>query len=53
MSNRHCIFLIAAALALTACGNKGDLILPPPKPAKPQTPPPAPASDTTQKPASS
>ena len=27
----------AAALLLSACGNKGDLVLPPTKPAKPQT----------------
>ena len=41
----------AAALLLSACGNKGDLVLPPAKPAKPQTAPPTPPPDTTQKPA--
>jgi predicted small lipoprotein YifL len=40
----------AAALLLSACGNKGDLVLPPTKPAKPQT---TPVPDTTPKPATS
>ncbi len=42
----------AAALLLSACGNKGDLVLPPTKPAKPQTAPAQP-SDTSSKPATS
>jgi len=42
-----------AALLLSACGNKGDLVLPPTKSAKPQTAPPTPPSDSTQKPATS
>ena len=43
----------AAALLLSACGNKGDLVLPPTKPAKPQTTTPTPPPDTTSKPATS
>ena len=43
----------AAAMLLSACGNKGDLILPPPKPAKPQTAPTPPPPDTPPKPATS
>jgi predicted small lipoprotein YifL len=42
----------AVALLLSACGNKGDLVLPPTKPAKPQTAP-TPPADTTSKPATS
>ena len=37
---------LAAALALAACGNKGDLVKPTPKPQPPATTP-----DTTPKPA--
>jgi predicted small lipoprotein YifL len=48
---RAIAIVCATALLLSACGNKGDLVLPPTKPAKPQTAPPTP--DTTQKPASS
>jgi predicted small lipoprotein YifL len=49
---RNTFFLaaICAALVLSACGNKGDLVLPPTKPAKPQTTPPP---DTAPKPATS
>jgi predicted small lipoprotein YifL len=42
-----------AAFLLSACGNKGDLVMPPAKPAKPQTAPPTPQPDTTSKPATS
>jgi predicted small lipoprotein YifL len=48
---RAIAIVCATALLLSACGNKGDLVLPPTKPAKPQTAP-TPAPDTTQKPAS-
>jgi predicted small lipoprotein YifL len=47
------VAILGAALLLSACGNKGDLVLPPTKPAKPQTAPPTPPPDTTQKPAAS
>lgn len=51
---RVLLFTCVAAILLSACGNKGDLVMPPPKPAKPQTaPPPPPPADTSQKPASS
>jgi predicted small lipoprotein YifL len=44
----------AAVFMLSACGNKGDLVMPPVKPAKPQTAPPTPPpTDTPQKPATS
>lgn len=52
MSVRVLAIACAAALLLSACGNKGDLVMPPTKPAKPQTTTPPP-SDTTSKPATS
>lgn len=46
MSTRYVLVLLGGALLLAGCGNKGNLIMPPPKPNQPQTtpPPPQPAS---------
>jgi predicted small lipoprotein YifL len=48
---RNSLFLtvLGATLLLSACGNKGDLVLPPAKPAKPQPAPTPPTPDAPQK----
>ncbi len=50
---RSCLVACIAAVALTACGNKGDLVMPTKKPAPPATTPATPATDSTPKPATS
>ncbi|WP_049621321.1 LPS translocon maturation chaperone LptM [Frateuria defendens] len=43
---RTLLGLCAASLLLAGCGNKGPLVLPPPKPAAPAHAAPAPAAST-------
>jgi predicted small lipoprotein YifL len=45
----HIAALMALALALGACGLKGDLYLPPPKPAATPAPAPTPAKPEDEK----
>ncbi|MEP7042548.1 MAG: lipoprotein [Dokdonella sp.] len=40
--------LLLAAVLLTACGNKGDLVKPTPKPTPPASTPAAPAADAAK-----
>jgi predicted small lipoprotein YifL len=47
------LMALGAALLLSACGNKGNLVLPPTKSDKPQSAPIPPPSDNPQKPATS
>jgi predicted small lipoprotein YifL len=50
---RPVLLACIAAFALSACGNKGDLVMPPTKPKPPASTPATPAKDATQKPATS
>jgi predicted small lipoprotein YifL len=50
---RPVLLACIAAFALSACGNKGDLVMPQTKPKPPASTPAAPAKDATQKPATS
>jgi predicted small lipoprotein YifL len=50
---RSCLIACIAVTALSACGNKGDLVMPTKKPATPATTPEKPTTDSTPKPATS
>ncbi len=50
---RACLIACIAAMALTGCGNKGDLVMPTKKPASPATIPAPTTTDSTPKPATS
>jgi predicted small lipoprotein YifL len=53
MKNSLFAIVIVAAMLLSACGNKGDLVMPQTKPKPPASTPATPAKDTTPKPATS